>query len=73
MNQTSMCPELSDIPNGIVTVINRRPGGIANYSCLKDYYLSGEQTRVCGQDGKWSCKEPTCKFCEWRERNKLIL
>ena len=54
------CPNLENPGNGTVDVSGNQPGDTAVYSCNDGFTLDGEDTRTCGQDGKWSGSEPTC-------------
>ena len=55
------CPELQDVANGAVNYTSQKPGAAATYSCNSGYILRGKSIRTCGQDGRWSGPEPTCK------------
>lgn len=35
-------------------------GGIAHYSCPRGFYMEGNETRVCLQNGSWSGNTPAC-------------
>lgn len=35
-------------------------GGVAHYNCPRGYYMEGNETRVCLQNGSWSGSSPTC-------------
>lgn len=35
-------------------------GGVAHYSCPRGYYMEGNETRVCLQNGSWSGTMPAC-------------
>lgn len=35
-------------------------GGIAHYHCPKGYYMEGNSTRICLQNGSWSGRSPSC-------------
>ena len=59
---TVNCPELSDPTDGAVTLTNRTEGSIAQYTCNSGFVVSGESSRECGADGRWSGEELTC--CE---------
>lgn len=39
-------------------------GGVAHYSCPRGYYMEGNETRVCLQNGSWSGSMPAC-FCKY--------
>lgn len=39
-------------------------GGIAHYSCPRGFYMEGNETRVCLQNGSWSGNTPAC-FCNY--------
>ncbi len=54
------CEELSDPANGDVDQRGNSPGSEAVYSCVDNYVLIGETTRICGNDGQWSGEEPFC-------------
>lgn len=52
-------PEINEhllVSAGIRTVAST-----ANYSCPKGWYLVGNQTRTCLQNGHWTGKVPACK------------
>ena len=51
-----LCDELSDPPNGGVTLTE---GSIATYHCDDGYQLIGDEVRRC-VDGEWTGQEPTC-------------
>ena len=58
-----MCPQLSDLIGGSVTVSAHIlvPGSRAMYSCDNRHRLSGSSVRECQEDGTWSEIEPTCE------------
>ncbi|KAG7211173.1 hypothetical protein KM043_010494 [Ampulex compressa] len=35
-------------------------GGVAHYSCPRGYYMDGNETRICLQNGSWSGSMPAC-------------
>ncbi|XP_029047436.1 E-selectin isoform X3 [Osmia bicornis bicornis] len=35
-------------------------GGVAHYSCPRGYYMEGNETRICLQNGSWSGSTPAC-------------
>ncbi|CAD1479335.1 unnamed protein product, partial [Heterotrigona itama] len=35
-------------------------GGVAHYSCPRGFYMEGNETRVCLQNGSWSGSTPAC-------------
>ncbi|XP_063986412.1 sushi, von Willebrand factor type A, EGF and pentraxin domain-containing protein 1 [Diachasmimorpha longicaudata] len=35
-------------------------GGVAHYSCPRGYYMEGNGTRICLQNGSWSGSMPAC-------------
>ena len=49
-----MAPE-----NGAVTD-NTEIGSQANYNCEPGYYLYGDSSRTCQNDGNWTGIEPRC-------------
>ena len=58
-----VCPTLSNLENGQVTVNTHTVGGVATYTCNTGYGLSGVDTRMCVQNGvigQWTPGEPTC-------------
>ena len=55
------CGKLPDPENGIVALSGTTSGSIANYTCTDGYELtSGNNARVCENDGKWSGVDPAC-------------
>ncbi|XP_065290015.1 sushi, von Willebrand factor type A, EGF and pentraxin domain-containing protein 1-like [Dermacentor albipictus] len=57
----SSCPEPRQPLNGHVTYDRLTVGGIANYTCQPGYRLSGPTSRLCGRDGRWEGREPSCR------------
>lgn len=35
-------------------------GGVAHYNCPRGYYIEGNETRICMQNGSWSGFTPVC-------------
>ncbi|GAB1862793.1 Sushi, von Willebrand factor type A, EGF and pentraxin domain-containing protein 1 [Camponotus japonicus] len=35
-------------------------GGVAHYSCPRGFYMEGNETRICLQNGSWSGTTPAC-------------
>lgn len=56
-----MCPTLSDPENGVVTILDDIPGGVAIYRCNPGLALVGDSNRTCGIDEQWSGEPPTCR------------
>lgn len=48
------------IPNGIVNGSVFFYGDFVTYSCTRGYYLSGEASRTCQDNGEWSGQPPDC-------------
>lgn len=44
------------LKNGTSTVAS-----IAEYTCIEDYWLSGEVYLKCTREGKWSADAPSCE------------
>lgn len=56
------CPALLNPTNGRVMLTDRSEGSRAVYECDSGYALSGDGSRVCGDDGRWTEEQPQC--CE---------
>jgi len=58
------CPDLSATSPLSVSVSNLTYAfnGVATYTCVIGYYLSGSSTRLCQADGTWSGSRPTCSI-----------
>ncbi|GFX08654.1 protein lev-9 [Trichonephila clavipes] len=56
-----VCPILSHPINGKVISSQRRLHDVANYECDRHFNLSGNNERICQEDGSWSGDVPTCK------------
>lgn len=52
--------------NGVLSthVLTHSVGGVAHYSCPRGFYMEGNETRICLQNGSWSGTAPAC-FCEY--------
>lgn len=46
-------------------------GGVAHYSCPRGFYMEGNETRICLQNGSWSGSTPAC-FCNYTCRFNLL-
>ena len=58
-----MCATLSNPGKGQVAVNNHTVGSIATYTCNNGYNITGENLRLCEQNGttgQWTPEEPTC-------------
>lgn len=47
--------------NGRVVLSGTTQGSTAQYYCVAGYAFKGVDTRMCGNDGKWTNDEPTCE------------
>jgi len=58
------CPSLTPTSPLSVTVSDFAyiANGVATYSCVIGYFMSGFETRTCQADGTWSGSEPTCSI-----------
>jgi len=54
------CSELVAPAGGVVTVMERSVGSLAEYSCPAGLTLTGSHQRTCLQNGNWSGSDPTC-------------
>ena len=56
------CSVLEQPKNGRVTQFGNTPGNLAVYLCKSGFEIEGgmDNTRTCGDDGKWSGEAPTC-------------
>ncbi|XP_068694477.1 uncharacterized protein [Montipora foliosa] len=48
------------IPNGRVEGIGWIQGSVHKFGCTAGYYIEGEDTLMCKQDGKWNASIPRC-------------
>lgn len=73
--KVTLCPSLSNLTNGHVTVSSYSEGSIASYTCGTGYTLSDTANRVCQPDGNWSGKQPSCdrKFFHFLFVNLIFL
>lgn len=56
--------------NGNAVFTSTSYNSVVSYECKYGYILSGEPTRRCGADGKWSGTTPTCQGkCKKKLRN----
>ena len=55
-----MCNELSNPDNGTVTWTGLIRGSFAIYICNIGFMMTGEQVRMCMDNGMWSGQEPNC-------------
>lgn len=55
------CGPLDNPTNGNVAVTQTEFAGVATYSCITGYVLSGGNTRTCLALGMWSGTAPTCR------------
>nr|XP_037289007.1 sushi, von Willebrand factor type A, EGF and pentraxin domain-containing protein 1-like [Rhipicephalus microplus] len=55
------CPEPKQPLNGHVTYDRLSVGGTSSYTCQPGYRLSGPPSRLCGRDGRWEGREPSCR------------
>ena len=55
------CGELRSPSNGVVDYEDTVFQSVATYSCNKGFEISGEETRICNEDGSWLGSMPSCK------------
>lgn len=55
-----LCPAIGDKPNRIKLSYDRSIGGVTRFACTGSYLLHGVHRITCGNDGRWSNKEPIC-------------
>ena len=60
LNAGVQCPSINAPGNGSVIISSFYLSGVANYSCLPNYYLVGYSQRTCQQDGNWTGFQPIC-------------
>nr|XP_039269167.1 uncharacterized protein LOC120344144 isoform X1 [Styela clava]XP_039269168.1 uncharacterized protein LOC120344144 isoform X2 [Styela clava] len=61
-NIDSECPDPTDFENGNVFGDSYVVGSTIKYSCKEGFILSGNATRSCHADRKWSGKQPVCEL-----------
>ncbi|XP_044588526.1 sushi, von Willebrand factor type A, EGF and pentraxin domain-containing protein 1 isoform X2 [Cotesia glomerata] len=54
------CQDLEQVSPLSIQVSTHSIGGVALYSCPRGYYMEGNETRVCLQNGSWSGFIPAC-------------
>jgi len=54
------CADLANPTEGTVTIGARTYQSTASYACLPGHTLTGDASRTCQADGKWSGAAPTC-------------
>lgn len=47
-------------------------GGVAHYSCPRGFYMEGNETRICLQNGSWSGTTPACFCKKFFKSNNII-
>ena len=56
------CPELDNPANGMVSVSDRTPGSVANYTCNAGFTVVGAPLLTCLPNGMWDNAPPTCEL-----------
>ena len=69
----TVCPDLTAPANGRVVVNGRRTGDTAEYSCVGEYELVGDQTRTCMSNSQWSGQTPSCQLSPGNELHVYLL
>ncbi|XP_015517072.1 sushi, von Willebrand factor type A, EGF and pentraxin domain-containing protein 1 isoform X1 [Neodiprion lecontei] len=64
-NDTPVCREIRCMDpdrTGVLSaqVSTHSVGGVAHYACPRGYYMEGNGTRICLQNGSWSGSIPAC-------------
>lgn len=54
------CKDPEKVPPLETQVSTHSVGGVAHYSCPRGYYMEGNETRICLQNGSWSGSMPAC-------------
>ena len=61
MISIGLCPDLSDLANGMVSMTGNSPGDRGTYTCDAGFELIGSMTVICLDDGAWSDGPPMCR------------
>ena len=60
---TTVCPDLPNPANGMVTISGNSDGDTATYTCDQGYELVGAETLTCQSIGaQWSDPPPVCQL-----------
>ncbi|KAF4019587.1 hypothetical protein G4228_011363 [Cervus hanglu yarkandensis] len=66
------CPQPEEILNGIVDVQGLAYLSTALYTCKPGFELVGNTTTLCGENGHWLGKKPTCKPIECPKPKEIL-
>ena len=66
------CPQPEEILNGIVDVQGLAYLSTALYTCKPGFELVGNTTTLCGENGHWLGKKPTCKPIECPKPREIL-
>ena len=59
-----LCSVLEQLPNGVVTVNASFyvpvVSTVATYACKRGYFVEGNESRICQDNGMWTGAKPTC-------------
>lgn len=69
-----VCPPLPpSIPNGLLVQTNSKPmNNVYEYRCKDGFYMIGNSSLSCTDDGTWSNEIPSCRAQALREPSKFI-
>ncbi|XP_052500473.1 sushi, von Willebrand factor type A, EGF and pentraxin domain-containing protein 1 [Budorcas taxicolor] len=66
------CPQPEEILNGIIDVQGLAYLSTALYTCKPGFELVGNTTTLCGENGHWLGKKPTCKPIECPKPKEIL-
>ncbi|KAF7988440.1 hypothetical protein HCN44_001013 [Aphidius gifuensis] len=65
------CKDPDKITPLTIQVSTHSVGGIAHYNCPRGYYMEGNETRVCMQNGSWSGSMPFCYALDCKQPESI--
>ena len=60
MNISVLCPALTSVHNGSMTISTDGRVSSTSFQCEEGYSIKGAATAVCQTDGAWDSEAPTC-------------